>query len=105
MAEDEAEYEKLFKIRKELDGKWTASSRDYTGKATTEYPNKDKYEGDYVNGVSFFLYLNLNFHSLDMEKVIIRLEMVLNILVIMLKIRSMVLLKLLIKNTVLILVK
>ena len=40
-----------------------------------------------------------------MEKVIIHLEMVLSILVIMLIIRSMVLLKSLIKNTVLILVK
>ncbi len=105
MAEDEAEYEKLFKIRKELDGKWTVSSRDYSGKATTEYPNKDKYEGEYANGVSFFLFEFKFLYSLEMEKVIIHLEMVLSILVIMLRIRSMVFLKLLIKNTVLILVK
>ena len=28
------------------------SSRDYTGKATANYPNGDSYEGEFVNGVS-----------------------------------------------------
>ena len=28
------------------------SSRDYTGKATANYPNGDTYEGEFVGGVS-----------------------------------------------------
>ena len=53
--DDEAKY----RIRWEADGKVTNSSRDRTGKASAEYFNGDKYEGEYVNGVSF-LPSNLN---------------------------------------------
>ena len=53
MADDDNEYESKFKIRWDVDGKWTKSSRDRSGKASTEYPNKDKYEGEYRDGVSF----------------------------------------------------
>ena len=47
--DDEAKY----RIRWEVDGKVTNSSRDRSGKASAEYFNGDKYEGEYVNGVSF----------------------------------------------------
>ena len=53
------EYEKQFKIRWEIDGKWTNSSRDRSGKSTTIYPNKDKYEGEYKDGVSYFSFEGL----------------------------------------------
>ena len=46
--DDEAKY----RIRWEVDGKVTNSSRDRSGKASAEYFNGDKYEGEYVNGVS-----------------------------------------------------
>ena len=35
------------------------SSRDYTGKATANYPNGDTYEGEFVGGVSEDLKLGL----------------------------------------------
>ena len=47
--DDEAKY----RIRWEVDGKVTNSSRDRSGKASAEYFNGDKYEGEYVNGVLF----------------------------------------------------
>ena len=43
-----------YKIRWDVDGKVTNSSRDRSGKASAEYFNGDKYEGEYKDGVSFF---------------------------------------------------
>ena len=48
--DDEAKY----RIRWEAEGKVTNSSRDKSGKASAEYFNGDKYEGEYVNGVRPF---------------------------------------------------
>jgi len=53
--DDEAKY----RIRWEVDGKVTNSSRDRSGKAAAEYFNGDKYEGEYVIGVSFFQYIRV----------------------------------------------
>ena len=47
MAEEE---EKFYEITFP-DGTVTKSSRDYTGKASCVYANKDTYSGDFVNGV------------------------------------------------------
>ena len=42
-----------YKIRWDVDGKVTNSSRDRSGKASAEYFNGDKYEGEYKDGVLF----------------------------------------------------
>ena len=81
--DDEAKY----KVRWEADGKWTNSSRDRSGKASAEYFNGDKYEGEYVNGVKLFVDY-LTSLSKDMAKATTPGRMVLSILVITLKTRN-----------------
>ena len=96
--DDEAKY----KIRWEADGKWTNSSRDRSGKASAEYFNGDKYEGEYVNGVrtlSWLLYLNSS-NSKGMVRVTILGRMVLSTPVTMLRTRSMDLVRPPIRNSV-----
>jgi len=48
-----------YKIRWDVDGKVTNSSRDRSGKASAEYFNGDKYEGEYKDGVSFLILCDL----------------------------------------------
>ena len=52
--DDEAKY----RIRWEVDGKVTNSSRDRSGMASAEYFNGDKYEGQYKEGVFFSSFEN-----------------------------------------------
>ena len=57
--EEEKNYEITFP-----DGTVGKSSRDYTGKASCVYNNKDTYSGDFVNGLRHgkgrYVYANLN---------------------------------------------
>ena len=50
--------EAVYQITKE-DGSVGKSSRDYTGKASSVYVNKDTYTGDFVEGVK----ISINFIS------------------------------------------
>ena len=47
MAEEE---QKIYLLKRE-DGNETSYSKDYTGYGIADYPNGDKYEGPFVNGV------------------------------------------------------